>query len=365
MTSTVGAFLIAAGGVLFLFDLFRNLRPTFTDNPGNVWNAGTLEWLPTDTFQTRSIPIVTSREPLWDQPGLPEDVEAGRYYLPRTATGRRETIVTSPLDATPQYVLQIPGEPSWRPFHAAVFTAAFFMLLTVKLVLPAIVFGVAGVVAVLWWMWRSDPDPAHPPVDVGGGLILPVTMTGPSSHSWWGTVTLLFVAASVFGCLVFCYFFLWTVNPEMWAGEARPDVFFGLGAATLYALSSGVIWIAGRWLTLRTRFGPWTGVRLALGVAPLVLTAALFAELYGLWDAGLRPTENAYAATVYAFAALNGFYVATLALMGWFALARSLAGLLDGVRRQVYDNTMLLWHYAVAQALVGTIIVQLAPRLLT
>jgi cytochrome c oxidase subunit I+III len=50
--------------------------------------------------------------------------------------------------------------------------------------------------------------------------------------------------------------------------------------------------------------------------------------------------------------------------MGWFVLARSLAGLLDGIRRQTYDNTMLIWHYAVAQALVAIAIVQLAPRLL-
>ena len=36
---------------------------------GNVWNAGTLEWLPNHVFGLRSIPLVTSREPLWDQTG--------------------------------------------------------------------------------------------------------------------------------------------------------------------------------------------------------------------------------------------------------------------------------------------------------
>ena len=48
-----------------------------------------------------------------------------------SATGCRETIVTSPVEATPQYVLRLPG-PGWPPFFAAVFTAAFFLLLTVK-----------------------------------------------------------------------------------------------------------------------------------------------------------------------------------------------------------------------------------------
>ena len=56
LVSTIGAFIAAAGVALFLFDLARKFRPTFADNAGNVWNAGTLEWLPTDTYNTRSIP---------------------------------------------------------------------------------------------------------------------------------------------------------------------------------------------------------------------------------------------------------------------------------------------------------------------
>ena len=57
----------------------------------------------------------------------------GRYYLPGAPTGRRETIITSAIEASPQYVLRLPG-PGWTPFLAAVLTAAFFMLLTVKFI---------------------------------------------------------------------------------------------------------------------------------------------------------------------------------------------------------------------------------------
>src|SRR5690606_21823380 len=132
MTSTVGAFLLAAGVLVFLVDLIRNFRFTIEDNAGNVWKAGTLEWLPTGTYGTRSIPFVTSREPLWDQPDLARHVEAGGYYLPGAPTGSRETIVTSAIDARPQYVMAVPG-PSWPPVLAAWFTALFFLLLTVQL----------------------------------------------------------------------------------------------------------------------------------------------------------------------------------------------------------------------------------------
>lgn len=51
-----------------------------------------------------------------------------------------------------------------------------------------------------------------------------------------------------------------------------------------------------------------------------------------------------------------------LVLMGLFVLARSAAKKLDGVRRQTFDCTMLLWHYSVIQGLVGLAVVHLFPR---
>ena len=178
MFSTAGAFMIAAGVIVFLVDFARNFRIAIAKNAGNVWNAPTLEWLPTGNYSIRSIPIITSREPLWDQRGLAADVEAGRYYLPGPATGRRETLLTSALDARPEYVLQLPG-PGWTPFIAAAGTAAFFLLLTVKLVIAAAIGGAVALIMILWWMWGSDPGPSHAPVAIGGGLTVPVYVTGP------------------------------------------------------------------------------------------------------------------------------------------------------------------------------------------
>src|SRR3546814_941434 len=66
---------------LSLHDALPIFRPTSGKNAGNIWQAGTLEWLPNDAYGLRSVPRVTSREPLWDQPGLAGDVGAGRYYL--------------------------------------------------------------------------------------------------------------------------------------------------------------------------------------------------------------------------------------------------------------------------------------------
>ena len=68
MISTIGAFLFAAGVLVFLVDLVRNLRPTLSDPVGDVWKSASLEWMHNDVYGPRSVPLVTSRDPLWDQP---------------------------------------------------------------------------------------------------------------------------------------------------------------------------------------------------------------------------------------------------------------------------------------------------------
>jgi hypothetical protein len=106
LLSSLGAVLIVAGVAVFLLDLALNFRVA-----GKVdvdpWGAPTLEWLPLDNYGTRSIPRIESRDPLWDRPALREEVARGEHYLPGTATGERETLVTSARQARPQYVLVV------------------------------------------------------------------------------------------------------------------------------------------------------------------------------------------------------------------------------------------------------------------
>lgn len=364
LASTVGAYLIAAGVALFLVDLARNFRPGGGRNAGNVWRAGTLEWLPCGDYAARSIPIVTSREPLWDQPNLAEDVEAGRYYLPGAPTGGRETLITSPIHARPLYLLQMPGA-SWPTVLAAFGTAAFFLLLTVKLVVPALVAGVFAVVMTIAWMWTTDPGPSHAPVPIGGGISLPVYVTGPLSHSWWAMVVLILVSAAMLACLVFSYLFLWTVSPAVWpaAGGALPALRYPLAAALLLVSSSGAIAYASRALKRASHDGGHWPVRCALLLAAPLLAAALGAEFYGHWQSGLRPTDSSYAAMVYTFVAVQGFFVAVMLVMGLYTLARSLCGRLNAERRATFDNTMLLWHYTVVQGLLALALVHGFPIL--
>src|SRR3546814_1311831 len=87
------------------------------------------------------------------------DVAEGRYFLPGSATGYRETIITSPLRAEPEYLQIMPGPSVW-PLLASIFTAGFFLLLTVQAYGTAVVSGVLAVLSVLRWLWATD-RPVH------------------------------------------------------------------------------------------------------------------------------------------------------------------------------------------------------------
>ena len=360
MISTMGAFLLAAGVGLFLIDLIRNLRPSLTNAAGNIWKAGTLEWLPNDVYGPRSIPIVTSADPLWDQPRLTDDVEAGRYYLPGSSTGRRETIVTSPIEAAPQYLLRLSG-PGWTPLLAAVFTAAFFMLLTAKAVLLALICGVFAVAMVLVWMWDSDPEPLEA-VDIGGGIKLPTYASGSLSHSWWAMIVVLLVAGSLYLAYVFSYLYLWTVSPQFWPKPAAlaPVTSPALSAFLLVA-GSAIVVVAGRGLPRNAR-GRRSFEMLTV-LAAVALAAALMSEVSAQWQTGLRPETDIHGALVAMAAFLQAQMTLAVLVMAGFAVARSIAGRLDRERREVFDNLGLLYHYTVGQSLLGLLLVHGFPRL--
>ncbi|WP_137179731.1 cbb3-type cytochrome c oxidase subunit I [Roseomonas sp. AR75] len=361
MASTIGAGIAALGVVLLIVDLVLHFRIS-NDAEGNPYKGGTLEWLPQGNYAARSIPRIHSREPLWDNPNLSEEVEQGRHFLPGTVTGLRETIVTSPVEARPQYVAIIPG-PGWGHVIAAIGTAGFFLSLTVQLVWLAAVFGVVALAAVIWWLWTgTDLGPVIDKAEIGGGLRLPVYITGSDSVGWWAMVVLILVDATTFGCLIFTHAFLWLSQAQPgWPpdGTVLPDLLQPAAAAVLVAGGAVAVWLSD--LALR-RTRPRVMAVLLLGALVLFVSGVAL-DLGAWWDSGLRPTAHAFAASVFANQFWQGFHAALLALMALYTAARAFAGLIDPVRRVTFDNVRIFWFYATAQALAGLALTHLFPRL--
>jgi cytochrome c oxidase subunit I+III len=301
LISTVGAFVIAFGVLLFLIDLARNFRFTVDHDAGNTYNGGTLEWLRTGSYSARSIPVVKSREPLWDDPGLRDDVAKGRYLLPFSATGHRETIITSPVRAEPQYLQILPGPSVW-PMFSAFFTAGFFLLLVIQSYWPAILSGVLAIACIIRWLWATDRPVASDEADIGAGIRLPTYATGSGSPSWWALVSLLVVIFMVWLMTVFSWFFLYGIHTAFWKDMGEPwwliPVLGGYGAA------AGLV-LLGRRLLAReksTRWSPPTQILFA--GAALVFAYAM--DFTGWRAAGIDPETSSQSALVMTFLSQQG-----------------------------------------------------------
>ena len=296
LISTVGAFVFAAAVLLWIIDMIRNFRPFGARDAGNVFDAPGLEWLPTGLYSVRSIPVITSRYPLWEQKDLARDVEAGRYFLPNTVTGERETLVTSTLNAEPQYLQRMPDPSAWHVW-AAVFTAGFFVLLTVKAYWPAVISGVLGVYCIVQWCWFLDRPRVQPTADIGAGIVVPTYASGTSSHGWWAAVITLVVAGMVGTLMGFSYVFLWSRSPDLWAPP--PGVGSMAAVIAAYVAAAALAWAACRVLRLdRSRSA--AVATLLMVVAAALAGAGWWTDLQAWTATGLEASATTQGATVFA-----------------------------------------------------------------
>jgi cytochrome c oxidase subunit 1/cytochrome c oxidase subunit I+III len=148
LLSTIGAFLFAFGILVVAYNWFRSVRRG--EAAGNdPWASETLEWAmtsPPPEYDFEAIPVVTSKEPMWDQPEL----HGGKQGI--SLAGGHLTLSTSMLDATPQAIVHMPHESPW-PFALTVALMALFGGLLLDS-LPLEVAGVAGTLAGLTgWYW--------------------------------------------------------------------------------------------------------------------------------------------------------------------------------------------------------------------
>jgi cytochrome c oxidase subunit 1/cytochrome c oxidase subunit I+III len=151
LTSTVGAYALAAGIALVAVAWLLAARRGASAGP-NPWNSDTLEWAtssPPPDYDFAQLPVVRSREPLWDQPELRDIGERARDRRLVLDEGH-ETLGTTVLDADPEAVLPMPGG-SVAPVSLAAGLAGIFGGLLLEAP-PLLVVGVVlSVGALLGW----------------------------------------------------------------------------------------------------------------------------------------------------------------------------------------------------------------------
>ncbi len=358
LTSTIGAFVFAAGVLVVVFDTLRPKRRQAAA-PVNPWNAGTLEWVtdPEENWGMRSVPEISSRYPVWEQPGLAEAINAGRFYLPDAEEGRREGLITSVLDAVPQQCLRVSGT-AYVTIVAAAALGGVFIALTFHLWLTTLAFGVVTLGAILWWLWTGTGEiPEKAEKDVGLGLKLPLYVSGPASVGWWAMFITMVGDGAAFASLVFGYFFYWTIHEDFTAGIGGPGVFWPLLAVALFAAGWALL-LAARAVNRR---GAVAAVRTCLVLSLVLHGAAGLAGFMGPWAHGMDPTAHVYPAIVWVLVIWTLAHAGVGMIMLLFCLAATCTGRLSREHDTDIHNVALYGHFLLFTAVVTFAVTGLFP----
>lgn len=361
MASTIGSFVIAAGVAVIVLDLCRS--PWRAKAPRNPWGAGTLEWLahPEDeNWGIRSIPLIESRYPIWDQEDFVRKVDEGRYFLPDAEEGRRETIITSVLDARPVSVIRL-GGPGWLPMLTAFALGGVFILTTYHFYWAALVSGVLTLGLVLAWLWTGTAEiPEKPCKPIGHGLELPLYISGDKAPGWWAMFITMMADATAFSGLVFGYYFFWTRHEDFPpdAMAAAPGVFWPMVALAL-GVASWLATVAAREVHARGGVGV---ARLLVALALLGSVAGVFAGLAGPWLSGMDPTAHSYPAIVWTLTIWTTAHCGVAAIMLAYVLARSLAGRMTPRYDADIRNVTVYMHFLALTVAVTYLTIGLFPE---
>jgi cytochrome c oxidase subunit I len=157
LTSTIGAFVIAASLLLFVINGFVSLRRGAVAG-SNPWTGATLEWAttsPPPPYNFAHLPVVSSRTPLWDKPGTLPVITGLRV-------DDRETLLTTVIDAVPDLREPSPLPTMW-PLIAALATTVLFVG---SIFTPwAVVWGSVPVaITLIIWFWPKSGEPSEEPV---------------------------------------------------------------------------------------------------------------------------------------------------------------------------------------------------------
>lgn len=341
LLSSVGGFLQAFGFALFLIDVVLQiwLGRVHRRNP---WGATTLEWampIPSTTYNFASLPTVTTRDPLADDPDLGVALARGEGLLAEARHGWRETLAVDMTSGTPEHVAILPGN-SWLPIATAAMLGGFFLMMLAGLYALAPVF-LVGTVWLGWrWAWTNGTRGDVGMVAIGGGQSLPTSFEAPRTTGWWGSVFALAASATLFASLLFGYAFLWTIAPNWPPPALIPP-----------SLVVPLLAIAG---------AAAAGIAVRAGRMPAVLGGhlAIIAALILLLTTAPGPSTHAYAATSAALAAYGLFHAGLAAIMTGFVMARAKAGF-HSAARATEPRILRLWsdHGAGAGAFVALLLV--------
>jgi cytochrome c oxidase subunit 1/cytochrome c oxidase subunit I+III len=154
--TTIGAFILAAGVLVFIANIVMSRRHGMLAGP-NPWDGPSLEWTtpsPPPPYNFAVIPAVASRHPLWEE-RLHEGLGHSSIGRGLVLDNGKEVLATTTLDALPDTILKMP-EDSIAPLVTAIVLTGLFAALLVHLWWLAVLCGLLTLASLAVWLW---PEP--------------------------------------------------------------------------------------------------------------------------------------------------------------------------------------------------------------
>ncbi len=349
MLSTIGAYVLALGILVFIINYIWTMR-SGEKAPANPWNADTLDWAtptPMPQYGFRTLPIVHSRSPVWDQEALSkgdERTEKLVHALARWPIDWRSQLVTSTLDAHPQEVFRVAGPSIW-PLVASAGLMMFSFFLIFDLITPAAISIAITVIGLLGWhgqdygvVTRHTQRDEEFEREHG----IPVRAEGSRGVSRAAMLLTIATVATGTATLLFSYLYLRLDQPQ-WPPEGIPLPNIPLPAVALAAIVLGSV---GMWWAARgVRRDTWGAVRGGLAVAVLTGLVYIALQLYHLTLAGFNHQSQAYGSlyfiiTIVQAAVIGGGLLAVGATLFWALRSKGSASEQNSV-----TDLSLYWIY--------------------
>lgn len=170
---------------------------------------------------------------------------------------------------------------------------------------------------------------------------LPVGSEGKRSGGWWGVLALIVTEGSLFGYLLFTYFYLASQSEQHWPPEGLPMLLMP-GVNTLILLASSVfVWTCERCIQRRLMRWSLASMALALGLGVCFVAIQLNEWSKLTYDM----TSNLYGSLYFTITGFHMLHVIVgliilMVLLLWIAL-----GYFDDRRYAAITIGGLYWHF--------------------
>lgn len=368
LVSTIGSFIIAGSMLVFFYNIIYSVR-NGEIAPPNPWNADTLEWAtatPAPQYGFRTLPIIESRHPLWDQDELRGGTPEEKVMVDTLASwpvDYRAQLVVSTLDAQPEEVVRIAGPSIW-PLVASIGAMSFSFFLIYDLVIPAGISGIIFIVALLLWHQTNDLKEEEDPQKLKAfeeRTGVPVRESHSRSMARWGMGLSLGAVGIGFVTLLFIHLYL-RVEATQWPPEGITLPGPVVPAIAIVLLISGVAFHYRAVVELmHERF---QGLRSNLTIGTLFGALSVLAFAFHASQLTFTHQTNAYGSSFYVL----GFAIVAAITVGVFISAVSAFWIwrADGhiLKHSYVKEIALYWFFIALYTLIGFTVLYLVPLLI-